>query len=180
MIALFCVIFVSAILDRFLTAALSAVFVLLFGSVFGRTFRLVFGLMSISLPLTGPYLQACHKNAKMRAHPYAALLCGTLRAATETSPSGEKMLHVVLATPESRVEDFLPHDDLLATQLLNPVTAHALVMSDTPDFEKFANVAEIYIPSKNRFLGRYPYVRRRKFQEISVHADGELRIDPVA
>jgi hypothetical protein len=156
--------------------ALGAIF--LFGGVLGRMLRLLVSLVCIFFPLIAPYFHACRRNAELRKYAHAGLLCGTMRS--EICKQDPSLLRLVLESPEGTVEEFVPSDNAVSRDLSVPTYAHALIFSDSPYFDRFTGLAEIYVPAVNRFLSpsNYPFARKNKFRELSVHADMELRINP--
>jgi hypothetical protein len=117
----------------------------------------------------------------------------------------EPRVRIVLSSPLGVVEDVLPlpskHGSArnLLTQLVgshaaddkvsdakaeaasgDAIDARVVVFSDSPGFERFAGASDVYVPSADTSLGRYPYARRTVMQELSVHADMEFRAEPNA
>jgi hypothetical protein len=162
--------------------------------------------MCLLHPVLSPYLRACRHNASLRSHQFAALFCGTLRG-SEIAPSSPQAIHVepprvriVVASPEGAVEDVLPfptepsrtrdlfvrivgscgdEEDALSTKTGGEaVDANVVVFSDSPGFEKFAGASDVYVPTADTTVGRYPYVRRNFMQDISVSAEMLLREEP--
>jgi hypothetical protein len=168
----------SDVMDRCMRGIVALAAVFLFGGILGRMLRLLVSLVCIFFPLIAPYFHACRRNAELRKYAYAGLLCGTMRS--EIYTQDPNLLRLVLESPEGTVEEFIPSESTLSGNLSVPINAHALVFSDSPYFDRFTGLAEIYVPALNRFLSRsdYPFARRSKFRELSVHADMELRVNP--
>lgn len=147
--------------DRLLIALLATLLLVIFPP-FARLIALP---LTLTLPITLPFFQAAHHNANLRRADAFAVFVGRVAA----------------LRPGIRVEDedgavFLPDADTEGVRV--GMEAFCVVTGDSDWKGGWREVAEVYVPQAQRFCARYPYVKRKKFEEVVVAADMWVREDP--
>lgn len=165
----------SAVLDRSAAAAAATALLLLLGAALPPLLRALLHAAAAALPLLVPFLAACARNARLRAHPHTALFLGTVAAPAPLSPS---VTRLTLRSASGAAS--APAPAAAAARARPGMAGFALVVADEPEFRVFRAVGELHVPDAALWAsdGGYPYVRRRAFQQAAVAADLAARADP--
>lgn len=88
-----------------------------------------------------------------------------------------KTTRILLGDPDgAKTEFMLPHDarfDLIRTG----EPAEAIVLSESPSFESFKAVKDVYLPECGLWLSEYPYLDRTEFLELSLEIEREIKAE---
>lgn len=166
---------VSKILDRVLYAAVGALVLLLFGGGLSRALRLLLLIISLSLPVLVPFAKACLHNTHLRQHPHTGVFLGTATASATPTAPGRVRVSIADTDGAASSEGAASAS---AGLVRGGMAGFALVVGDDASFQQFRGVGALYVPEAGAWIGDYPYVRRRQFQEVAVHADLLARANP--
>jgi hypothetical protein len=165
----------SKILDRVLFAALGAVLLLLFGGGLSKALRLILYVGCALLPILLPFSKACLHNTRLRTHPYTGVFLGATTSSATPIAAGRIRVSIADVDGEAAAEGTA---DSASGRVRLGMVGFALVVADDAGFGRFRGVGAVYVPEAGAWVGDYPYVRRRYFQEVSVHADLVARASP--
>jgi hypothetical protein len=74
----------------------------------------------------------------------------------------------------AKTEFMLPHDARF--DLIRPgEPAEVIVLSESPSFESFKAVKDVYLPECGLWLSEYPYLDRTEFLELSLEIEREIK-----
>jgi len=158
---------------------------------------------TLTWPLWWPWAQAASKNYSVRKQKqYAGLwrtqvldieARGRPRAQFGAGPDGDaspgpsrfstmRTTKIVLGDEGgAQTELVLPHDARFS--LVEPgQPAELIVLSDTPEFESFKAVKDVYLPDCGLWLSEYPFLDRTEFLDLSLEIEREAAVakgDPV-
>lgn len=154
----------------------------------------VLAASTLTWPLWWPWAQAASKNYSLRKQSGYAGLWRTQvleveargrprppvggdgsskRRPSSSMFSTMRTTRVVLGDPEGAQTEFvLPQD--ARYELVQPgQPAELIVLSDTPTFDSFKAVKDVYLPDCGLWLSEYPYLDRTEFLELSLEVERE-------
>ena len=158
----------------------------------------VLAASTLTWPLWWPWAQAASKNYSLRKQSaYAGLwrtqileveARGRPRPPVGGNSNGRKgnsssmfstmrTTRVLLGDPEGAQTEFvLPQD--ARYELVQPgQPAELIVLSETPTFESFKAVKDVYLPDCGLWLSEYPYLDRTEFLELSLEVEREAMVE---
>ncbi|MER3493597.1 MAG: phosphate ABC transporter permease [Mastigocladus sp. ERB_26_2] len=145
----------------------------------------VLGVIGAFYWLWGPVFWASMRNAKCRRYKYSGFFRGRildwwitdeLIGKQETVDNKGDL--VIVENREKRINLEVGDETGFTAQLAAPLRVEhkviargqkveMLVMSNRPDLSKIEEITDIYIPSRDLWVGDYPYLRRDYFPEVS-------------
>ena len=80
---------------------------------------------------------------------------------------------IVLGDPEGAQTEFVLPQDARYDLIQPGQPAELVVLSDSPNFESFKAVKDVYLPECGLWLSEYPYLDRTEFLELSLEVERE-------
>ena len=158
------------------------------GNLFGSewlTIKFVFYIISGSYWLWAPILWASIKNRSYRIYPYCGFWSGKVLDVfiTEELIREEQTVNkfgelIVIENKKRLINIEVGDDKGFAAIVKMPVdrllqviktgeSAEMLVISKVPNLSRITKVTDVYLPRHNLWVGKYPYLRRDIFKQIS-------------
>jgi hypothetical protein len=177
----------SDFLQRLLISVVSVSAVLLIKSLLGLDFGLIFlvGLIGAFYWLWGPILWAGLRNYKCRGYKYGGFFRGRVldvwltdevKGKQETVNNKGEL--VIVENREKIINIEVGDESGFETSIQAPLRneykginpgqkVEMVVMSNRPDLSEIEEISDIYIPSRNMWVGNYPFLSREFFTEVS-------------
>jgi hypothetical protein len=177
----------SDFLQRLLISVVSVSAVLLIKSLLGLDFGLIFlvGLIGAFYWLWGPILWAGLRNYKCRGYKYGGFFRGRIldvwltdevKGKQETVNNKGEL--VIVENREKIINIEVGDESGFETSIQAPLRneykgintgqkVEMVVMSNRPDLSEIEEISDIYIPSRNMWVGNYPFLSREFFTEVS-------------
>jgi hypothetical protein len=171
----------------------------LLGKLFGDAWlaiKLILDIIAGLYWLWVPVYLASQKNATYRRFPYAGFWRGrvldayiTEELVNELETVNKRGELVIVENRERRINLEVGDDTGFAARIQAPLKrihkairpgaiAELIVLSNTPDLSKIAQITDAYLPQQDLWLGEYPYLRRDVFSDISCELGGGKRPRP--
>jgi hypothetical protein len=174
-------------LQRLLISVVVLVVILLVRGVFKLDFFFIFflGVMGALFWMWYPAFQASIRNIKYRRYKYSGFFRGrildwwiTEKLIGKQETVNSKGELVIVENREKRINIEVGDDTGFSVELEAPLRpfhkeitrgqiAEMIVMSNRPDLSSIEDYSDVYIPSRNIWVGDYPYIRREFFDEVS-------------
>ncbi|UKO97716.1 phosphate ABC transporter permease [Nostoc sp. UHCC 0870] len=174
-------------LQRLLISVVVLVVILLVRGVFKLDFFFIFflGVMGALFWMWYPAFQASIRNIKYRRYKYSGFFRGrildwwiTEKLIGKQETVNSKGELVIVENREKRINIEVGDDTGFSVELEAPLRpfhkeitrgqiAEMIVMSNRPDLSSIEDYSDVYVPSRNIWVGDYPYIRREFFDEVS-------------
>ncbi|MBD2360932.1 phosphate ABC transporter permease [Anabaena minutissima FACHB-250] len=174
-------------LQRLLISVVVLVVILLVRGVFKLDFFFIFflGVMGALFWMWYPAFQASVRNIKYRRYKYSGFFRGrildwwiTEKLIGKQETVNSKGELVIVENREKRINIEVGDDTGFSVELEAPLRpfhkeitrgqiAEMIVMSNRPDLSSIEDYSDVFVPSRNIWVGDYPYIRREFFDEVS-------------
>jgi hypothetical protein len=174
-------------LQRLLISVVVLVVILLVRGVFKLDFFFIFflGVMGALFWMWYPAFQASIRNIKYRRYKYSGFFRGrildwwiTEKLIGKQETVNSKGELVIVENREKRINIEVGDDTGFSVELEAPLRpfhkeitrgqiAEMIVMSNRPDLSSIEDYSDVFVPSRNIWVGDYPYIRREFFDEVS-------------
>ncbi|HIK05323.1 MAG TPA: phosphate ABC transporter permease [Trichormus sp. M33_DOE_039] len=174
-------------LQRLLISVVVVALILSVRAIFKLDFVLIFflGVIGALFWMWYPVFQASIRNVKCRRYKYSGFFRGrildwwiTEKLIGKQETVNSKGELVIVENREKRINIEVGDDTGFSVELEAPLRpfhkeitrgqiAEMIVMSNRPDLSSIEDFSDVYIPSRNIWVGDYPYIRREFFDEVS-------------